>query len=66
MDKIVSSRLPPQSWIDAIAQSEAELAAGQLLDLDQVMREFDAEDAAHSKPAAKANESRTLKQSNRR
>jgi hypothetical protein len=41
-----SSSTTPKSWFDAIERSEAELAAGQLLDFQEVMREFDAEDAS--------------------
>jgi predicted transcriptional regulator len=37
-------RAAPQSWIDAIARGEADLASGRVRDLETVMREFEAED----------------------
>ncbi len=38
-------RAAPQSWIDAIARGEADLAAGRLHDFETVMRALEAEDA---------------------
>jgi len=38
-------RAAPQSWIDAIARSEADLAAGRMHDFETVLRELEAEDA---------------------
>ncbi len=34
--------LAPAGWLEALAASEAQLAAGQIVDGDEVMRELDA------------------------
>ena len=54
MNRIAPSPRAPQSWVDAIEQGESDLAAGRTLDFEEVMREFDAEDAAELEAAAKA------------
>jgi predicted transcriptional regulator len=46
MDQAETPRRAPQAWLDAIARGEADVAAGRTLDLEEVMGEFDAEDAA--------------------
>ena len=33
-------RQPPQEWLDAMAESEADLAAGRLVDSETVYREL--------------------------
>lgn len=33
-------RQPPQEWLDAMAESEADLAAGRLVDSETVCREL--------------------------
>jgi len=45
MDQAETPRRAPQAWLDAIARGEADVAAGRTIDFEDVMREFDAEDA---------------------
>ena len=40
MDEITTARPVPSGWLDAIAESEAELAAGLTVPGDEVMREL--------------------------
>lgn len=42
----------PQSWIDAIARSEAGLAAGRMHDFETVMHALETEDADSFETAA--------------
>jgi hypothetical protein len=46
MDQSDIPRRAPQSWLDAIARAEADVAAGRTRDFEEVMRELEAEDAA--------------------
>ncbi len=54
MEKSEPSRRAPQAWIDAIALSEADLAAGRVCDLDPFLRQLEAEDAATLKADTQA------------
>ena len=46
MNKAETPRRAPQAWLDAIAAGEADYAAGRTLDLEEVLRALEAEDAA--------------------
>ena len=41
MDDTPTSASAPAGWLEALAESEAQLAAGQVVDGDEVMREPD-------------------------
>jgi hypothetical protein len=46
MDKSDTPRHAPEAWIEAIEEGLADIAAGRVYDLDEVLAEFEREDAA--------------------
>lgn len=41
MDKLIRDGMPPQEWLDVLAESEADLAAGRVVQMDAVLRDLD-------------------------
>jgi hypothetical protein len=41
MDDTPTPAIAPTGWLEALAESEAQLAAGQIVDGEEVMRELD-------------------------